>query len=131
MTCSSCSSRVQRKLNKLDGVDASVNYSTETAAVDFDASTTTPQMLIDEVRKAGYDAFERTTDAPGEGDSGETGGASSSEKLEDARLAEAEKLKRTTIWSALVSLPVVLVSMIPSLQFTNWQWAAFAATTLV
>ena len=46
--CSSCSSRVQRKLNKLDGVDASVNFSTETAAVDFDASTTTPQMLIDE-----------------------------------------------------------------------------------
>lgn len=131
MTCSSCSSRVQRKLNKLDGVDASVNYSTETAAVDFDASTTTPQMLIDEVRKAGYDAFEMTTDAPGEGDSGETGGASSSEKLEDARLEEAERLKRTTIWSALVSLPVVLVSMIPSLQFTNWQWAAFAATTLV
>ena len=92
MTCSSCSSRVQRKLNKLDGVDASVNFSTETAAVDFDASTTTPQMLIDEVRKAGYDAFEMTTDAPGEGDSGETGGASSSDKLDNARLEEADRL---------------------------------------
>ena len=131
MTCSSCSSRVQRKLNKLDGVDASVNFSTETAAVDFDASTTTPQMLIDEVRKAGYDAFAMSDGSGGLGDEGDTGGASSSDKLEDARLAEAEDLKRTTIWSALVSLPVMLVSMIPSLQFTNWQWAAFAAATLV
>lgn len=131
MTCSSCSSRVQRKLNKLDGVDASVNFSTETAAVHFDASTTTPQMLIDEVRKAGYDAFALDDGAESADGAGGAEGASSSERLEDARLEEAEKLKRTTIWAALVSLPVMLVSMIPSLQFTNWQWAAFAATTLV
>ena len=131
MTCSSCSSRVQRKLNRLDGVDASVNFSTETAAVDFDASTTTPQMLIDEVRKAGYDAFALNGGAESADGAGGAEGASSSERLENARLEEAEKLKRTTIWAALVSLPVMLVSMIPSLQFTNWQWAAFAATTLV
>ena len=131
MTCSSCSSRVQRKLNKLDGVDASVNFSTETAAVDFDASTTTPQMLIDEVRKAGYDAFALDDGAESADGAGGAEGASSSDRLENARLEEAEKLKRTTIWAALVSLPVMLVSMIPSLQFTNWQWAAFAATTLV
>ena len=131
MTCSSCSSRVQRKLNKLDGVDASVNFSTETAAVDFDASATTPQMLIDEVRKAGYDAFALDDGAESADGAGGAEGASSSERLENARLEEAEKLKRTTIWAALVSLPVMLVSMIPSLQFTNWQWAAFAATTLV
>ena len=131
MTCSSCSSRVQRKLNKLDGVDASVNFSTETAAVDFDASTTTPQMLIDEVRKAGYDAFALDDGAESADGTGGAEGASSSERLDNARLEEAGKLKRTTIWAALVSLPVMLVSMIPSLQFTNWQWAAFAATTLV
>ena len=131
MTCSSCSSRVQRKLNKLDGVDASVNFSTETAAVDFDASTTTPQMLIDEVRKAGYDAFALDDGAESADGAGGAEGVSSSDRLENARLEEAEKLKRTTIWAALVSLPVMLVSMIPSLQFTNWQWAAFAATTLV
>lgn len=131
MTCSSCSSRVQRKLNKLDGVDASVNFSTETAVVDFDASTTTQQMLIDEVRKAGYDAFALDDGAESADGAGGAEGASSSERLENARLEEAEKLKRTTIWAALVSLPVMLVSMIPALQFTNWQWAAFAATTLV
>ena len=129
MTCSSCSSRVQRKLNKLDGVDASVNYSTETATVDFDPAKASSQLLIDEVRSAGYDAFEMTDSAVGGEAAAE--GASTSEKLEDARLEEAEKLKRTTIWAALVSLPVMVVSMVPSLQFTNWQWAAFAAATLV
>ena len=129
MTCSSCSSRVQRKLNKLDGVDASVNYSTETATVDFDPAKASSQLLIDEVRSAGYDAFEMTDDAVGGESAAE--GASTSEKLEGARLEEAEKLKRTTIWAALVSLPVMVVSMVPSLQFTNWQWAAFAAATLV
>ncbi|OAA17378.1 Copper-exporting P-type ATPase A [Corynebacterium afermentans subsp. afermentans] len=130
MTCSSCSSRVQRKLNKLDGVDASVNYSTETATVDFDPAKASSQLLIDEVRSAGYDAFEMTDGAVG-GEAAGAEGASTSEKLEDARLEEAEKLKRTTIWAALVSLPVMVVSMVPALQFTNWQWAAFAAATLV
>ncbi|GAA3521267.1 hypothetical protein GCM10022417_15560 [Corynebacterium pilbarense] len=65
MTCSSCSSRVQRKLNKLHGVDASVNYSTETATVDFDPAKASSQLLIDEVRSAGYDAFEMTDSAVG------------------------------------------------------------------
>ena len=125
MTCSSCSSRIQRKLNKLDGVDATVNYSTETAAVSYDPASATPQSLIDEVRNAGYDAFEMRDEAAGDEVS------SSSDALDEARDEEAEKLKNTTIWSALVSLPVVLVSMIPALQFENWEFAALAATTLV
>ena len=125
MTCSSCSSRIQRKLNKLDGVDATVNYSTETAAVSYDPASATPQSLIDEVRNAGYDAFEMRDEAAGDEVS------SSSDALDEARDEEAEKLKDTTIWSALVSLPVVLVSMIPALQFENWEFAALAATTLV
>ena len=125
MTCSSCSSRIQRKLNKLDGVDATVNYSTETAAVSYDPASATPQTLIDEVRNAGYDAFEMRDEAAGDEVS------SSSDALDEARDEEAEKLKNTTIWSALVSLPVVLVSMIPALQFENWEFAALAATTLV
>ncbi|WJY98534.1 heavy metal translocating P-type ATPase [Corynebacterium fournieri] len=131
MTCSSCSSRVQRKLNKLDGVDASVNFSTETASVEFDPARATPQLLIDEVRNAGYDAFQMTDDAGGGAVEGQTEGAQSGGKLENARLEAAEKLKTTTIWAALVSLPVMVVSMVPALQFSNWQWAAFAATTLV
>lgn len=144
MTCTSCSSRVQRKLNKLDGVDASVNFSTETAAVDYDPATHTPQELIDVVRGAGYDAFElagsgtpsgQSEAAPGPAPTPAAGdpatAASKQAQLDDARQAEAEHLKRTTIWSALISVPVMLVSMIPACQFTYWQWAAFAAATLV
>ena len=120
MTCTSCSSRVQRKLNKLDNVTAAVNYSTETAAVEYDPASTTPEQLIDVVRAAGYDAFVM-------GETQDEGASSISE----ARDEEAEKLKTTTIWAALVSLPVMLVSMVHSLQFPNWEWAALAATTLV
>ncbi|MEX3505493.1 heavy metal translocating P-type ATPase [Corynebacterium sp. LK2510] len=127
MTCTSCSSRVERKLNKLDGVDASVNFSTETAAIDFDPARTTPDALVDAIRGAGYDAFELAPahaprdDSPASGD----------ELIDDARDREAAHLKRTALWSALVTVPVVIISMVPALQFTNWQWAVLAATTLV
>lgn len=119
MTCTSCSSRVQRKLNKLDDVTAAVNYSTETATVDYDPATTTPEQLIDVIRTAGYDAFVM-------GD--ETDEAAS---ISEARDDEADSLKHTTIWAALLSLPVMVLSMVHALQFPNWEWAAFAATTLV
>ena len=131
MTCTSCSSRVQRKLNKKDGVEATVNFSTETATVDFDPEKATAEELIDIVRGAGYDAFQLSGDSAGPAEDG--GGSDGSEQasISNAREAEAERLKRTTIWAALISLPVMLVSMIPAWQFTYWQWAAFAATTLV
>lgn len=117
MTCTSCSSRVQRKLNKMEGVEASVNFSTETATVEYDPALADPDSLITTIRNAGYDAFtfadadEPLADAPSE--------------------PERDPLLWTIVWSAVVSLPVMLVSMIPALQFTYWQWAAFAATTLV
>lgn len=124
MTCTSCSARVQRKLNKLEGVDATVNYSTETASVSYDSARSTQEDLIEAVRGAGYDAFPLA--GPGRGEE-----ASPSTQLDDARDKEAARLGRTTAWSALITVPVVLVSMIPALQFPNWQWAVFAATTLV
>lgn len=117
MTCTSCSSRVQRKLNKLDGVEAAVNYSTETATVDYDPSKVDVEQLLSTVRGAGYDAFVVQDKEP---------------LLDDAAGAPStDPLLTTTVWSAIVSLPVMLVSMIPTMQFANWQWAAFAATTLV
>lgn len=119
MTCTSCSSRVQRKLNKLDDVTAAVNYSTETATVEYDPSSTTPEQLIDVVRAAGYDAFVV----------GKTQDEAAS--ISEARDEEADSLKHTTIWAALLSLPVMVLSMVPALQFPNWEWAAFAVTTLV
>lgn len=63
MTCTSCSSRVERKLNKLDNVEATVNFATESASVSYDPTTTTPADLIDVVEGAGYGAF--TVDGEG------------------------------------------------------------------
>ena len=56
MTCASCANRVERKLNELDGVTASVNYATERATVDFDAGAVAPEQLLDAVAAAGYEA---------------------------------------------------------------------------
>ena len=133
MTCTSCSSRVQRKLNKVDGVEASVNFSTETASVDFDPEKTDRASLIQVVRDAGYDAFAMSAAEPGaeETSGSSANSADSMNSIDLARENEAAELKRTVIWSALLSVPIMLVSMIPALQFTYWQWAVFTLTTLV
>ena len=62
MTCTSCSSRVERKLNKVDGVTATVNYATESASVDYDPALTAPDDLIKVIQGAGYDAFAAADD---------------------------------------------------------------------
>jgi Cu+-exporting ATPase len=119
MTCASCANRIERKLNKIDGVTASVNYATEKATVDFDAVTVDPGQLIATVQAAGYDATLPTTngttaDGEAEGDVDETA-----------------PLRRRLIFSALLSLPVLLLSMIEPLQFDNWQWLALQLATPV
>lgn len=131
MTCTSCSNRVQRKLNKVDGVEASVNFSTETASVDFDPARTDRESLIQVVRDAGYDAFAMSTVSPDAEPDGADSGDNPYNSIDLARENEADSLKRTVIWSALLSVPIMLVSMISALQFTNWQWAVFTLTTLV
>ena len=154
MTCTSCSNRVERKLNKLDGVDATVNFATESASVSYDPSKVDTGTLISTVQGAGYDAFAMAAqqDAPaptsagdGTGSDGGTGSgangagsgaggdaaASGQAQIDAARDAEASDLKHRTIISALITVPVVLVSMIPALQFTFWQWAVLTAVTPV
>ena len=140
MTCTSCSSRVQRKLNKVDGVDATVNFSTETASVDFDPAKTDRNTLIQVVRDAGYDAFAMgasgSSTAGSVSDSAEGASRTSDDQaaadpISAAREEEADRLKRTVMWSALLTVPIVAISMIPALQFTYWQWAVFTLTTLV
>ncbi|MDN5719989.1 MAG: heavy metal translocating P-type ATPase [Corynebacterium sp.] len=134
MTCTSCSGRVERKLNKLDGVDATVNFATESASVDYDPSKADTTTLIDTVRGAGYDAFamndEGSADA-GADDSDGPGGGGSADRTEAARDDEAADLKKRTIVSALITVPVVLLSMVPALQFDNWQWAVLTMVTPV
>ncbi|NBH03455.1 heavy metal translocating P-type ATPase [Amycolatopsis sp. SID8362] len=118
MTCASCAMRIERKLNKLDGVTATVNYATEKAKVVYSGDVE-PQRLVEQVEAAGYGA---TLPAP---------------KTEAPEAAEEEDptraLRQRLIVSALLSLPVVLLAMVPALQFTYWQWISLtlAAPVLV
>ena len=120
MTCTSCPSRVERKLNKLDNVEATVNFATESASVSYDPATTTPADLIDVVEGAGYGAFAVSDE-----------GEASASTADTAREGEASDILQRTLVSAALSLPVMLLSMVPALQFQNWQWACLVLTTLV
>ena len=130
MTCASCANRVERKLNKLDGVTATVNYATEKAHVTvpdgFD-----PQQLIDAIDAAGYSATLPPPPQP-EDDGGQSGdGASSSNAGQTTADRELESLRNRLIGSVVLSVPVILISMFPALQFTNWQWLALTLTAPV
>ena len=117
MTCASCANRVERKLNKLEGVTATVNYATEKAAVEFDADQVSTDDLIAAVQAAGYQAARPST-----------GGA---EPEEDADERELGSLRRRLIGAAALSVPLLLISMIPALQFDYWQWLALQLATPV
>ena len=110
MTCASCAARVEKKLNRLDGVTATVNLATEKAKVSYPAGIQVAD-LIATVVKTGYTAEEP---APPVADEAPTGEA-------DPELAAYRE--RFTV-SAVLAVPVVLLSMIPALQFDNWQWLA-------
>jgi P-type Cu+ transporter len=117
MTCASCANRVERKLNQLDGVSATVNYATERATVDFDPAAVAPEQLARAVEEAGYQAVlpavaPEPTAVSVEGD-------------------EIAPLRRRLVLSALLTIPVLALSMIPTLQFDNWQWLALQLATPV
>lgn len=144
MTCSSCSARIERKLNETDGAEAAVNFATETASIDYDVAKLNENDLIEIVRSTGYDAFVMTAGSTATSgtsetsETSETGGTSETsgsepvlDRHEQARDAEARDLRRRLIFSAALSVPVVAVSMIPALQFANWQWALLVLSTLI
>src|SRR3954453_23397843 len=114
MTCASCANRIERKLNKLDGVDASVNYATEKATVSFDADAVAPEQLVEAVEAAGYQAVLPTEEPAAAPDEDPTA-----------------PLKRRLIISALLSAPLLALSMISALQFDNWQWLSLQLATPV
>ncbi|GIF06956.1 heavy metal translocating P-type ATPase [Actinoplanes siamensis] len=111
MTCASCAARIEKKLNRLDGVTATVNYATEKASVSY-AGDITADDLIATVEKTGYTATLPPPPAPAGTDPAEQ--AQPADELHDAR---------TRLWiSAVLSVPVVLLAMVPAWQFTYWQW---------
>ncbi len=117
MTCASCANRIERKLNKLEGVTASVNYATEKARVEFDPGAVAPQQLVAAVEAAGYQATLPSTE-PDASDA-------------PAELDETAPLRRRLILAALLSVPALLLAMIPALQFDNFQWLSLNLVTPV
>ncbi len=109
MTCASCANRIERKLNKLDGVTATVNYATEKAKVTY-AGAVLPEDLVAAVEQAGYGAELPQPPKPDTGD----GGSSEPDPV--------ASLRQRLLISAVLSVPVIAMGMAPALQFTNWQW---------
>ncbi|GAA1808733.1 copper-translocating P-type ATPase [Planosporangium flavigriseum] len=105
MTCASCAARIEKKLNRMDGVQATVNYATEKAKIVY-ADSVTPADLIATVEKTGY-----TAEVP-------------KPPAQPAPVDELASL-RTRLWVSLVlTVPVIALSMVPAWQFTYWQWLA-------
>jgi copper chaperone CopZ len=108
MTCASCATRIEKKLNKIDGVTATVNFATEKARVDF-VGEVSADRLVQTIEQAGYTAelpTPESTEAP-------AGSA-----VEDPTAS----LRRRMLISLALTVPVIAMAMIPALQFTNWQW---------
>ena len=123
MTCASCAARIEKKLNRLDGVAAAVNYATERARVTFPPSLT-PADLIATVEQTGYTA--RVPPPP------QAPAATGSDIVEDAEGAGVSRLRTRLMISVALAVPVVALAMVPALQFTNWQWlSAILATPVV
>ncbi|WP_328925799.1 heavy metal translocating P-type ATPase [Streptomyces sp. NBC_00190] len=115
MTCASCAARIEKKLNRMDGVTATVNFATEKAKVSY-AGDVRVADLIATVVKTGYTAEEPPPPEP-EPDLGAPDDAAPT--VRDPELAA---LRQRLLVSAALALPVVLLSMVPALQFDNWQW---------
>ncbi|MCX4454212.1 heavy metal translocating P-type ATPase [Streptomyces sp. NBC_01340] len=113
MTCASCAARVEKKLNRMDGVTATVNFATEKAKVSYPVGVQVAD-LIATVVKTGYTAAEPPPPRP------ETPEAATD--VDAGVDPELVSLRERLVVSALLALPVVLMSMVPALQFDNWQW---------
>ncbi|MEU5527599.1 heavy metal translocating P-type ATPase [Micromonospora chersina] len=109
MTCASCAARIEKKLNRMDGVEATVNYATEKASVRY-ADEVTPDDLIATVEKTGYTAV--VPPPPGQ-----VGAEATAEPVDELRGL------RTRLWvSVALTVPVIVLAMVPAWQFDYWQW---------
>jgi Cu+-exporting ATPase len=104
MTCTACAARVERNLNRLEGVSASVNFATERASVHFDPAAVTTEEILATVERTGYSA---TVGDAGEGD-------------------DEPRLLRRVVVSAVLTVPVLVLAMVPATQFDYWQWVSLA-----
>ena len=113
MTCASCAARIEKKLNGMDGVTASVNYATETAHVVGPTGQSTPDLAaaaIATVERTGYGATLLPTDPP----------------AQDGADPELDTLRRRLIVAAVLAVPTIALAMVPALQFDHWGWVSLA-----
>ncbi|MCO5309515.1 MAG: heavy metal translocating P-type ATPase [Austwickia sp.] len=126
MTCASCANRIERKLNKLDGVTATVNYATEKARVTY-ADSIAPERLVETVEQAGYTA-RLPQAAPQDAAAAPQESAASAQAVTGGERGdvpdhdETAALRQRLLVSLALSVPVIAMAMIPPLQFTYWQW---------
>lgn len=116
MTCTSCATRIENKLNRLPGVEATVNYAIDTARLSLSGETSVAEAIA-AIEGTGY-----TAELPHE---------QGAEPVVAAADGELERLRQRLVISAVLAAPVVLLSMIPLLQFENWQWLALALASPV
>ncbi|MFE7747887.1 heavy metal translocating P-type ATPase [Streptomyces sp. NPDC057428] len=155
MTCASCAARVEKKLNRMDGVTATVNYATEKARVSFGAGTALED-LVSTVEKTGYTAQPVVRPAPAppppaggedaapgasstrqDGEGGASGDPAAvrpedtSDTSDGAADGALAALRQRLLVSATLAVPVVLMAMVPALQFDNWQWLSLTLASPV
>ncbi len=126
MTCASCAARIEKKLNKLDGVTATVNFATETARVSFPAAVSGGD-LISVVEQAGYTAALSAQGGPG---GWRPPGRAGTGESPSGGQVQPDALRRLLVSLAL-AIPVVALAMVPPLQFRNWQWACLVLASPV
>ena len=111
MTCTSCAARIEKKLNRMEGVSATVNYATEKATVQVSDSVE-PAALIATIEQAGY-------------------GATLPAETVDEHQRELDALHRRLLVTIAMSVPVIAMSMVPVLQFPGWQWLSLLLSVAV
>ncbi|MBT3152472.1 copper-translocating P-type ATPase [Streptomyces sp. CHD11] len=116
MTCASCAARIEKKLNRMDGVSATVNYATEKAKVAFGDGVGVPD-LIATVEATGYTAREPRPDPVRSGAADGEGG-----RVEDEESAGLCVLRQRLVTAVVLSVPVIAMAMVPAWQFEYWQW---------
>ncbi|MDH6539398.1 heavy metal translocating P-type ATPase [Streptomyces sp. SPB4] len=118
MTCASCAARIEKKLNRMDGVEATVNYATEKAHVSFTGDVRVADLIATVVR-TGYTAEEPAPPPPAAADGA---GPETETQAPAGRDPELAALRQRLLVSAVLAAPVVVLAMVPALQFDNWQW---------
>jgi Cu+-exporting ATPase len=126
MTCAACAARIEKRLNKLDGVEAAVNYAMETAQITFDQNVIDPAAMVAAVEAIGYGAQVVRPRSSG----------SREGRVEDGEAASpaqrhADALRQRLLVCVALTVPSMALSMVPQLQFRNWQWLVFALVSPV